>query len=292
MTKLKKYELEGLFFITGSMAEKLFAFPATVDLLKEHQIGYHTSGHSIHPTLFEFTDVESYETALQISLIRETSHINPFTGAIEGSGGIKALQSLIPRKEIVAFRAPGYCWTPPHIDAMKRLGINFDFSTNISVDPIKYKGITFYPYTILTNWQGGLREQYHIQRLLSKRETSVLTIHPRTMVNRLDWDLIYYPKNNNSEINPTTLTQPSSRTPNDIKSKYQKFDWLLRHLSTLQKLNLLRVTPTIKESNKTLFPNNADVENYYKISMNWALGFNYRPKYLHNHFVKFFHSDS
>ncbi len=131
------------------MAEKLSNFPATVELLNEHQIGYHSSGHSIHPTLFEFTDVESYEEAYQTSLIRETAHINPLTGEIEGSGGIHASKALFPKKQIVAFRAPGYCWTPPHLDAMKTLGITYDFSTNISVDPISYQGITFYPFTIL-----------------------------------------------------------------------------------------------------------------------------------------------
>ena len=51
---LKKHELIGLFFITGNMAEKLSTFQ-NLNLLSEHQIGYHSSSHSIHPTLFEFT---------------------------------------------------------------------------------------------------------------------------------------------------------------------------------------------------------------------------------------------
>ncbi len=81
------------------MAEKLSDFPDTVELLSEHQIGYHSSSHSIHPTLFEFTDVESYEEAYQTSLIRETAHINPLTGEIEGSGGIQALQGFSPKNK-------------------------------------------------------------------------------------------------------------------------------------------------------------------------------------------------
>ena len=119
------------------MAEKLSSFPDTVELLCEHQIGYHSSSHSIHPTLFEFTDVESYEEAYQTSIIRETAHINPVTGEVEGSGGIQALRRLFPKKQIDSFRAPGYCWTPPHLDAMKTLGIKYDFSTNISIAPVQ-----------------------------------------------------------------------------------------------------------------------------------------------------------
>lgn len=98
LEQLKKYEITAFFFITGNMAEKLSNFPATVNLLREHQIGYHSSGHSIHPTIFEFTDVKSYDQAYQNSLIRETAHINPLTGAIEGSGGVKALRTLFPEK--------------------------------------------------------------------------------------------------------------------------------------------------------------------------------------------------
>ena len=159
-----------------------------------------------------------------------------FTGEIEGSGGIQALKVLFPKKQIVAFRAPGYCWSPPHLEAMNALGITYDFSTNISIDTFSYRGITFYPFTILvTNWQGGFREHFLLQRLSLKREVSVLTIHPSMMVNQLDWDLIYYHKYNNFKLNPTNLAQPPVRSPSDIISKYYRFDLLLRHLATLQK---------------------------------------------------------
>ena len=249
---LKKHELPALFFITGHMAEKLANFPATVDLLSEHQIGYHSSSHSVHPTIFEFTDVKSYEEAYQNSLTRETSHINPLTGAIEGSGGIHVLRALFPKKQIVSFRAPGYCWTPPHLDALKTLGITYDFSTDISIEPINYHGITFYPFTILTtNWNGRIGEHLRLQRLTLIREVSVLTIHPRTMVNQLEWDLIYYPKFNKCKLNPTNLVRLPARTPNEVTSIFRKFDLLLRHLETLQKMHLLKVaskpTPTIQD---------------------------------------------
>jgi hypothetical protein len=289
---LKKRELKALFFITGNMAEKLIDFPATVDLLNEHQIGYHTSSHSIHPTLFEFTDIESYEQAIQNSLIRETSHINPLTGEIEGLGGIHALERFKSRKKIVAFRAPGYCWTPPHLEAMKNLGITFDFSTHLSIDPVKYNGITFYPFTILTDWKGGIREQYYLQRITLKRATSVLTIHPSTLVNRLDWDLIYYSKNNLLPLNPAVLTSPPSRTPSEIQSKYQKFDLLLRHIVALQKLHILEITPLLHEANKNLSIQTVDIDRCYKASIKWAEGFGYKPKYLYSHFLKFFEDSS
>ena len=286
---MKKHELQGLFFITGNMAEKLDNFPATVDLLSEHQIGYHSSSHSIHPTLFEFTDVRSYEDAYQTSLIRETTHINPITGAIEGSGGIHALRALFPKKQIVAFRAPGYCWSPPHLEALKTFGITYDFSTNISVEPITFRGITFYPYTIsTTNWQGGIHDHYNLQRFTLKRKVTVLTIHPSTMVNQLDWDLIYYHKYNNFKNNPLNLTKPPPRPPAEASSIFHRFDMLLKHLRALKKIHLLEVTPRLETANNILHPASADIGRFYEMSVHWAKGFEYEPKFLYDHFIRFF----
>ena len=129
---LKRYNLISLFFITGHMAEKLQNFPAIVDLLGDHMIGYHSSSHSVHPTIFEFTDIADYQTAYEISLQRETAHINPVCGRIEGRGGILALKSLFPRKDIKAFRAPGNCWSPPHLECLRDLGIEYDFQCKSS----------------------------------------------------------------------------------------------------------------------------------------------------------------
>jgi peptidoglycan/xylan/chitin deacetylase (PgdA/CDA1 family) len=288
---LKKHKLPALFFITGNMAEKLSIFPDTVELLNEHQIGYHSSSHSIHPTIFEFTDVKTYKEAYQASLIRETTHVNPLTGAMEGPGGIHALKALFPKKQIIAFRAPGYCWTPPHLEAMKTLGITYDFSTNISIDPFNYHGITFYPFPLMTtNWQGGIREHSRLQLLTLRRETSVLTIHPSKMVNRDDWDLIYYPKFNNS-INPTSLTQPSARTPVEITSIFHEFDLLLRHLRTLQRIHLLDITSTLKTAKRTLIPTLLDAKKSYEFSVIWAEGYGHKPQFICNHFLRFFEAN-
>jgi hypothetical protein len=285
---LKKYELKSIFFITGHMIERLSYSPLAIDLLGDHEIGYHSSSHSVHPTIFEFTDVESYKGAYQNSLIRETAHINPLTGKVEGVGGIIALKSFFPQKKIVAFRAPGYCWTPPHLEALKDLGIVFDFSTRLSSNPISYKGITFYPFTVLSNWQGGIQEQSYLQRLIMKHKTSVLTIHPSSMINQLSWDSIYYPSFSKSKKNPPNLTQLPPRTPAEIASIFYKFELLLKHLKMLQKINFIKVTPELKIAKKTLNPTLPEALISYRKSLEWAEGFEYKPTFLCNHFTAFF----
>ena len=76
---LNRYNLRSLFFVTGHMAEKLQNFPTIVDSFDDHLIGYHSSSHSVHPTIFEFTDVAGYRMAYEISLQRETAHIDPLS---------------------------------------------------------------------------------------------------------------------------------------------------------------------------------------------------------------------
>jgi hypothetical protein len=278
---LKKHELSALFFITGHMAEKLGDFPNTVDLLKEHQIGYHSSSHSVHPTIFEFTDLENFDDAYQLSIQRETAHINPFTGEIEGKGGIHALRNLFPKKQVITFRAPGHCWIPPHTEALKTLGITYDFSSNISVTPVNYKGITFYPYPLIGHWHGKFSEYRNL--LLSLRHaTSVLTIHPSLMVNQREWDLIFYGSN------PQEILPPPALSPEKTASQFYEFDLLVRRLKCLQRMGIVQVTSIPEKPKTTLYPTRSGVEKCYLRSIRWAITHKYTPKFLHGHFMKFF----
>lgn len=75
---LKKYELSAIFFVAGHMSEILVNFPKTLELLKTHEIGFHSSGHSVRPIIAEYTDLQSYQQAFLNSLKRETAHIESF----------------------------------------------------------------------------------------------------------------------------------------------------------------------------------------------------------------------
>ena len=183
---LAKYNFRALFFITGHVAEKLKNYPALMDLLENHEIGFHSSGHSVHPTIPEYTDVEKYEQAYLISLEREASHINPLTGIPEGKGGIHQLKNLFSSKRIEAFRAPGMSWTPPNLEALKKLGIKFDFSSKIPYsEPRNYKGITFYPYTFIQKWDGSFSDYQCLLSALSRQKISILDLHPTLLASCL-----------------------------------------------------------------------------------------------------------
>jgi peptidoglycan/xylan/chitin deacetylase (PgdA/CDA1 family) len=280
---LKKYDFRALFFITGHVAEKLENFPTIMDLLEGHEIGYHSSGHSVRPAIFEFTDVENYEKAYQTSLKRETSHINPLTGEIEGKGGILLLRDLFPSKQIVAFRAPGCCWSPPHTEALRDLGIRFDFSSHVSPIPVYCKDLIFYPYPILAEWKGKLSDLRLFWIRAIKNRFIITGLHPSLFMTYDGWDTIY------RNGNPKYIVPPILRNADEVKHLFRSFDLFLKQIKHFEKMRLIEVASNLIKSQRKLTVTENIAEKCYEWSVRWAIkAFHYKPRFLRNHFFRFF----
>lgn len=281
---LQKYKLKAIFFITGLMAEKLCNFPEIIELLRNHEIGFHSSSHSVRPIIPEYTDIKNYKEAYAISLERETSHINPITGKSEKEGGIYFLQDLFHPKKIEAYRAPGMCWTPPHIEALTDLGIKYDFSSSITIsEPVYYQGITFYPCTFIQQWDGSLYDYQCLMSAILKRKIAVFDLHPTLYVNQDMWDSIYY------KGNPSSLLKARKRHSEEVASLFTKFELLLKQIKFLQRTKLIEVNPNLNTSSKKLATNKNEVKRYYETAIRWPKKFfNYSPRFILNHFYEFF----
>jgi hypothetical protein len=277
---LRKYNVKALFFVTGHVAERLSSFSEILDLFQPHEIGYHSTCHSVRPNIFEYTDLKSYRDAYVISLRRETAHINPLSGKIEGRGGIEVLRDLFPQEKIEAFRTPGFSWSPPHLEALASLGIKYDFSTNLSRIPVRYKGITFYPLPVLIDWKDvPVYYKDLLHSVLTERIT-VLDFHPDLFVNQNYWDLFF----------PKPAPQRST-----LKTRYLllKFEALLKVIKSLQKFRLIEASPELRESRNELDIAKIDVENVFEKIASWPITrFNYRPRFLHSHLLQFFGCDT
>ena len=279
---LRKYDLKGLFFITGYMAEKLSNFPKIIHLLHNHEIGYHSSAHSVRPTIPEYTDLESYEEAYLYALRRESSHIDLLTGQVNGKGGFTFLKDLFRDKEIVSFRAPGGCWTPPLIDALRNFGIKFDFSADISSMPVHHKDITFYPSSILID---QLRPTLYLRLvyIILNNRILVLSSHPNSFVNRIAWDSFY------NIGNPKRISKVQQRTRGETKHMLMKLERLLKQIKFLQERKLIEVTPDLVESSNDVKMTKDMIQRSYERSVWWIKTFfGYEPKFLRNHFFRFF----
>jgi hypothetical protein len=254
-------------------------------MLKTHEIGYHTSSHSIRPTIFEYTDVENYEEAYLESLKRETRHINPHDGKIEGEGGIIFLRKFFATKQITAYRAPGNCWSPPHFEALVRLGIRFDFSLDISSVPVYYKEATFYPCPVLQHWKGTFSNYQTLLYSLSMHNYTILDFHPCLYAYEGMWDSIYM----DNSMQKLFTVQPLSSEKS--KSSMTKLDVLFHLAKELEKMKIVEVTPTLRRAKRKLQLTRDDVEKCYMNSMKWTESyFHYKPKYIRYHFLEYFNN--
>ena len=277
---LDKHHQKAIFFVTGHMAEKLQDFPKIIQMLGKHEIGYHSTSHSVHPGIFEYTDIEDYQRAYQISLDREVAHINPLSGAIEGRGGIEMVRTIFSGKRLESFRAPGFSWSPPHLEALKQLGIKYDFSTSIADKPVKYREITFFPLPSFIDSVSPTR----FLRAITQKEVIIMDFHPNYMVNKDWWDSIFF-----SGSNPSKLIGVAPRSMDYVKRKFQRLDWLLEFLNALYKLKIIEPFDEVAHSKLECDPAKIDLEDIYRILAKWPRErFNYEPRYLHSHLLRFF----
>jgi len=279
---LHRENLIGLFFLTGHMTEKISRFPKILDLLEAEEVGYHSSSHSVRPTIIEYTDIEDYELARQISIKRETKHINPITGEPEGKGGIVLLRNLFPNKEIVSYRAPGFSFSPPHLEALYTLGIRFDFSTNLSPVPVYYKDFTFYPYPKVFDVV-NLSSYAIILKSLAKSNLAVLDFHPNYFVNLEYWDSIYF------SGNPKSIYPTRARNWNDTRTFLRKFELFLRRVSYLEQKGIFDSCLKLEKGERKQTWTISSVTKSYQDSIRWAKNYlRYEPRFILDHFMTFF----
>lgn len=280
---LKKYDLKGFFFITGSGSEKISRYPKILKLLRAHEIGYHSSSHSIKPGIFEYTDIKSYEEAFEISKERETSCIDPFSGNIRGKGGILSLKQIFPEKKIDSFRAPFLCWSPCHLEALRALGFGFDFSTDISNVPIFHKGITFFPYPVLID---SISSEFYIilkKTLVEGKKVTVFVMHPSLIIFK-PWKTTcrWY-------RNPFYPIQIKKHTRTLSRIKLSQLELFFSWLYLLRKNELIELKDSLKEAEKHLNPKKVDIAKVYERSLGAPKRlFCYKPKFLRSHFHQFF----
>jgi hypothetical protein len=296
---LEKYDLRGLFFVTGSVVDRISQEPEVVELMSQHEVGYHSSSHSVRPMIFEYTDISDYDQAVQVSLEREASRIETSTGKILGKGGIVSLAEVFPNNRIESFRAPFLCWTPPHLEALRKHGIRFDFSSCLSQGPwyrpVRYKGITFYSPPIPIDsrinaimYLDTFPKKAFLPNLLLpdmlSRESTVLMEHPASLVYHTPRE--YRPEKSSCILNSF---QNEPRSQMNMTSLILTTEFLFMQLSLLKKAGLIDITPHPRVSDVEVDPKNVSCKTVYDMSM-WAplQLFRFEPKFLYSHFERFF----
>lgn len=289
---MEKHKLRGLFFISGTIAKDLSKDSHLFQLLEKHEIGSHSVNHSIKPRVCEYTDLAEYDRAVQASIISESS------GRLSGAEENKLVQGIFlneifPGKKIDAFRVPFDYFSPPHIEALGKLGFRFIFSGDIAPEPAFFKGLTFYPKAVFMD--GFLRKFIHFDYpdrvvaspfLLSSfgKKSLVFAFHPSEFeykVNRENLRTFYK--------NPKRSLRLKSNHSIGTTSSLRLFELFLSKLQVLHGLGMIKVTPKLKTSEVLLDPEKVDIQKNINYCMRIATElFGYKPRFLLSQYYHFF----
>jgi hypothetical protein len=290
LRKLRRNKLRGLFFLPGSVACAVQNNPELMTALQPHEIGYHSSTHSMRPLIFEFTDIPDYNAAMEVSIEKETQlSRSDVVKNVQGKG-LLAFQEMFPEWNIVSFRAPFMCWSPPHLEALQSLGISYDFSSSVTDRPFYYRGVMFYPPpvpldgipNIVGFWgespsnanRGGFKLNITLSRIL-RGSCTVLSLHPARLVFKTRRN---YLKKGSKKIEHGSL---------DVAIRLCAIEFTFRMLNILQRMKLIEVTPSLKIEKETV--PEFDLRLVYDRSVYAARKlFHYNPRFLYSHFEKFF----
>ncbi len=275
---LGEYDFKGIFFIAATVAKQIRAYPELLRQLSQHRIGYHSVSHSRSLPMIQRIDIPDYRRAIEVSTEGERSTANP----ISPTHNLQTLREVFPKKDITCFRAPFLVWTPPYLEALRALGIKFDFSSYISNTPVTFKGITFYPgpitiddmlSTFITKADPRSTPKLTLGQLL-QRTMSVLHFHPSSLL----FHRYFYSRKEN---------RPKGET--QVKLAISMLHLLLKRIDILRKNNLVEVTSSLSPDWPVLKPEEIDIGRVYWLGIkNAVTHFNYYPRFVRGHFMHFF----
>ena len=188
---LRTEGIRGGFCIVGLLAEQLRRWGRNdiANALQHHDILTHSYGHSLHPTLNEYTDTEDFDTAYQEMLRQETRAL---TSIRETLGNVRLCGACPPgnQKSYVAMYGYADLGLPIYADTV--------------CDTADGEGVFFcntYHVQYTRSLEGALMQAteddlYSLLDQLAKHKRVILYTHPNMALYREFWDALNYNKEN------------------------------------------------------------------------------------------------
>lgn len=217
---LRKHDVKGCFCLVGLLARQLKNWERTdvLEALKHHEIDLHTYGHSLHPMINEYTDIEDFEKA-KAEVIRQESE------------AVRIIKEITGTDRIYAAVPPGNSKSYAAMYAYAEMGIPVYADT--FCDPEDGRG-SYYCNIFHTDYslcmEGLLFEcseteiKAELDRL-SKRKTAVIYTHPQMSLFEEFWDVLNYDKENCPEFG--NWKECRKRTKEQSYRFYKNLDVLL-----------------------------------------------------------------
>ncbi len=186
---LAKHGVKGCFCVVGEKA-RVLRERGRVDVikaLKQHEIGYHSDTHSLHPTMAEYLEELDWNEGVDEVIRREI-------------GGIHDVAEIFGQYPTAWIR-PGNSWAPQVMVAMALLGIPVAGDSDFEMPdgtPMRYCNSLLLRYLFAFDdyFEGRdrlPRMKRDFDRLVAKRDGGVIVIysHPCRLVTERFWDELF-----------------------------------------------------------------------------------------------------
>lgn len=211
---LRKHGVKGCFCMVGLLAKQLTAWGRTdvLNALKFHEIESHTYGHTLHPMINEYTDIEDFEAAKNEVIRHETE-------------AIELIKSATDAEKIFAAVPPGNQKSYAAMYAYADMGIPIYADT--FCDPEDGSGSYYcnifhieYSYCMESSFfTAGEKEVREILDSLAKRKRAVFYTHPNASLFDEWWDIKNYDKENLCEFGKW---KECRRRPQEMSDRFYK----------------------------------------------------------------------
>ncbi len=237
---LTKEKVHATFKVVGEKARVLEQRGRrdVIAALKQHEIGFHSDLHSVHPTPAEYMSALGWDEGTAEFLRRETP----------GVASIRRIFGVSPS----CYGQPGSSWAPQAYAAIRKLGMNvyLDSATHVRLDgkPFFYGGVL-----TLIELQHTLRTKLSAPRELEEAKTAFRSAyddltaqggglisvfyHPNEFVHREFWDAVNFREG----ANPPRAgwIPPRVKAPADSHTAFENFEGYIRFMKTLPGLRFV-----------------------------------------------------
>lgn len=224
----------------GLLAKQLKAWGRNdvIEALKYHEIDLHTYGHSLHPMINEYTDVEDFEQARKEVIRQETEALR----LIGETFGTERVYAAVP---------PGNSKSYAAMYAYADMGIPVYADT--FCDPADGSGSHYcnifhmdYAYCFESNlFDGDRKEIDAVIDRLSARKRAVVYTHPNASLFEEWWDILNYDKENLCEFGKWKACK---RRPAEKSEKFfENLDYFVERIRNDSRFNIVTYADVAKK---------------------------------------------
>ena len=214
--------VRGCFCLVGLLAKQLQAWGRDDVLcaLSHHEIDLHTYGHTLHPMLNEYTDIEDAHAAIAEVVRRESEAVE----LIRGATGCDKIYTAVP---------PGNQKSYAAMYAYADMGIPIYADTFCDTDDgrgVYYCGIYHMNYTYSME-NDFFSEKVDFDKLLdrfAKKDHVVVYTHPHASLVSECWDVLNYDKENLREFGD--FIEAEARPASEIANFYANMREFVRRI--------------------------------------------------------------